>query len=312
MIAKKDELVNVIIALLSENYSGIDDMIWIFLPAFNEEKALPRLLAQVDETFRLKGEPYRLVVVNDGSTDSTPQLLESFAGKLPLDVVTHPINRGLGETERDGFEFVAAHCRPEDVIVRLEGDDTHDPKYIFTMIEKLQSGYDVVNTSRFQPGGGQLGVKRYHAVVSWLANQFMRVMFHIPGIRDYSCGFRVYRASVIQDALRIFGNYLIQLRGLGFTSTLEILVKLNMMGCKFAEVPFVLRYDQKKSSSKMVGSITTFGYFAMALLYHWPFGGWKRQYRGLGKLYHQDSERAVKTYQLDGPHRRRTVSRISF
>src|SRR5438874_11082078 len=105
-------------------------MIWALLPAFNEAVSLPKLLSSIDATMKKHGENYRIVVVNDGSRDESAEILSSLAATLPLDVVTHSINRGLGETERDGFEYVATHCAPDDVIVRVEGDDTHDPEYI--------------------------------------------------------------------------------------------------------------------------------------------------------------------------------------
>lgn len=286
-------------------------MIWIILPAFNEEASLPKLLPSLDATLRRHGSNYRIVVIDDGSRDSSSDILAELKKTLPLDVVTHSINRGLGETERDGFEYVAAHSARGDVVVRVEGDDTHDPEYIFGLISKLDEGYDVVNTSRFQPGGGQLGVSGYRAFISRCANLFMKVVFPIPNVHDFSCGFRAYRASVIQDAVRIYGDSFIQLRGLGFTSTLEMIVKMHLLGCRCAEVPFVLRYDQKQSPSKMVGSITTIGYLLMAFLYHWPFGGWRRQYRDLPSLYRENPEAAVERYQLSAL-RRRPVSRISF
>ena len=286
-------------------------MIWIFLPAYNEETALPRLLPKIDRALRGYNQSYHIVVVDDGSTDRTGAILAEYAQSLPLSVVTHPINRGLGEAERDGFEYIAAHCDPDDIIVRVESDDTHEPKFIFSLLEKLDEGYDVVNTSRFQPGGGQEGVDSSRATISRAANLFMQVVFRIPGTRDYSCGFRAYRARVIQDAIRIYGDNFIQLRGLGFTSTLEMIVKLHLLGCRFAEVPFVLRYDQKKSSSKMVASLTTLGYLIMAVLYYWPRGGWLSQYRGLHKLYRQDPGQAVERYKLQSL-RQRPVSRISL
>jgi len=272
-------------------------VIWIVLPAYNEEQALPKLLPKLDAALRQHREEYRIVVVNDGSSDRTPEILEQFEATLPLAVITHPLNRGLGETERDGFEYVATHCAPDDVIVRVEGDDTHDPEYIFVLLEKLKSGFDVVNTSRFQRGGAQRGVDGYRAFISRCANLFMKTMFPIKGLHDYSCGFRAYRARVIVDAVRVFADDFVQLRGMGFTSTLEMVVKLNLLGCRFAEVPFVLRYDRKESLSKMVGSITTLGYLLMAFLYHWPFGGWRSRYRGLADLYRRDPEAAVAKFQ---------------
>src|ERR1019366_10362422 len=87
--------------------------------------------------------------------------------------------------------------------------------------------------------------------------------------------YRAYRASLIKDAIGVYGNDFIQLKGLGFTCTLEKLVKLKLLGARFAEAPFVLRYDQKVSESKMVSSITTLGYLVMTIMYHWPWGGWR-------------------------------------
>jgi dolichol-phosphate mannosyltransferase len=286
-------------------------MIWIVLPAYNEEASLPKLLPKLDERLRNANIAYRLVVVDDGSSDETPRILADFLARLPMDVVPHPINRGLGETERDGFEFAAARCAPDDIVVRIEGDDTHGPEYVEAILARLGEGYDVVNTSRFQDEGGQLGVDGYRAFISRCANLFMQMLFRIPNVRDYSCGYRGYRAHVLQDAIRIFGNDFIQLRGMGFTSTLEIIVKLHILGCRFAEVPFVLRYDQKGSPSKMVGSLTTVGYLIMAFLYHWPFGGWRRQYKGLRQLYRHDRSEAVRRFERRALPRR-PMSQISL
>jgi len=269
-------------------------MIWVFIPAFNEENGILTLLEKV--TAGLQGRDYKVVVVDDGSSDKTPLLLREVSHKYPLQVVTHPINRGLGETERDGFEYIAAHSKHDDIIVRVEGDNTHEPEYILDLIAKINQGYDVVNTSRFRPGGGQLGLDFQRKFISRCANLFMQTVFNIKGVRDYSCGFRAYRAGVIQDAIALYGNNFIQLKGVGFTSTLEILVKLKLLGCKFAEVPFVLRYDLKQGKSKMVGSITTVGYLLLGLFYHWPFGGWKSSYRKMGKMYLQDREAAVQKF----------------
>ena len=102
----------------------------------------------------------------------------------------------------------------------------------------------------------------------------MKFFFPIKGIREYSCGFRAYRASIIQEAISHYKNDFIQLKGLGFTCTLEKVIKLKLIGARFAEVPFILHYDQKLSDSKMVSNITTLGYMVMVLIYYWPFGGW--------------------------------------
>ena len=270
--------------------------VWIILPAFNEEKSIPLLFPKIKDAFEKKRLKYEIIVIDDGSTDATRDVLCSIKNDYPLTVVSHVMNRGLGETERNAFEFVALNAADDDIAIRFDCDDTHEPQYMISMIEKLNEGYDVVNSSRFQPGGAQKGVNAYRAFISYAANIFMKIMFNIKGVKDYSCGYRAYRARVLKDAVLIFGNGFIQLKGLGFTSTLETIVKLKLLGCRFAEVPFIHRYDQKASDSKMVSSITTLGYLTMALLYHWPFGGWRPFYKHLPGIYRESPENAFKKF----------------
>lgn len=250
-------------------------MILILLPAYNEEASLPPLMAKLETTLGEIGEEYKIVVCNDGSKDNTQSVLEKYTQTLPLEIIEHKINRGLGESSRDLFERAAEITRSGDVIVRLDCDDTHEPEFIPRIIEKVRNGYDVVIASRFEAGGGQKGVNAYRAFISRGANLFMKVFFPISGLKEYSCGFRGYRAEKIKEAISFYGNNFIQLKGLGFTCTLEKLVKLKLINARFGEVPFVLRYDQKQGVSKMVGSVTTLGYIVMTLLYHWPWGGWR-------------------------------------
>jgi dolichol-phosphate mannosyltransferase len=258
-------------------------MIIVLLPAYNEEESIRSLLTKIHATLSQEGLEHRMIVCNDGSRDRTAEILAECQTSMPLEVLTHRRNRGLGETARDLFERAVDICQPDDVIVRLDCDDTHEPQYLLALIRKLDEGYDVSIASRFLDGGGQRGVSPFRAFISSCANLFMKVIFPIRGLREYSCGFRAYRAGLIQQAIATFGNNFIQLKGLGFTCTLEKLVKLKLLGARFAEVPFVLRYDNKLSSSKMVSSVTTLGYMVMAVCYHWPWGGWRTHYRDKAK-----------------------------
>lgn len=261
-------------------------MNYILLPAYNEENSLEYLLPKIDKVFTEElQQEYRLIICNDGSHDQTAARIEEFRKTLPIEVITHKINRGLGETSRDLFERAAELVDDDDVIIRMDCDDTHDPVFIHGLLEKLGEGYDVVIASRFVEGGGQQGLDSYRTNISLMANKFMKFFFPIPGLKEYSSGYRAYRGKAIKQAVATYGNNFIQLKGLGFTCTLEKLVKLKLLGAKFGESPFVLKYDQKRSPSKMVTSITTFGYFSLALLYHWPWGGWRFQYKNIQKLH---------------------------
>lgn len=258
-------------------------MILILLPAYNEENSLPQLIPKLKISLQIMSEDYRILVCNDGSTDKTQSILETYSQDMPIEIIRHKINRGLGESSRDLFERAAEITESGDFIVRLDCDDTHEPEFIPVIIEKLRSGCDVVIASRFEPGGGQMGVSSYRAVISRCANLFMKVFFPISGLKEYSCGFRGYRADKVKEAIKFYGNNFIQLKGLGFTCTLEKLVKLKLIDARFGEIPFMLRYDQKQSASKMVSSITTLGYLVMTLLYHWPWGGWRTTIRSKHK-----------------------------
>ncbi len=249
-------------------------MIYLLLPAYNEEESLPLLIPKIDRLFRSIKREYRFIVCDDGSKDKTALILKELSAGYPMEVLSHKINRGLGETSRDLFERAAELTKSDDLIIRMDCDNTHEPAFICHMLSKVEEGYDVVIASRFQKGGGQIGLNSYKAFISFCANIFMKIFFPIKGVWEYSCGFRVYRAEIIKRAIEYFGNQFILLKGLGFTCTLEKLVKLRMLNARFTEIPFVLRYDQKRSQSKMVGSITTFGYFILVILYYWPWGGW--------------------------------------
>lgn len=254
-------------------------MIFILLPTYNEEASIDELFSKIKEFMASRGGEYKIIVCNDGSSDKTLEKLTYYQQTLPIEIITHKINRGLGETSRDLFERAAEISSPDDIIIRLDCDCTHEPKHFGKLLDKINEGYDVVTTSRFAKGGGQRGISSYRAFISFCATIYMRLLLPIPGIKEYTCGFRAYKASIIKKAIEYYGNSFIQLMGLGFTCTLEKIVKLNLLGAHFSEVPFILRYDKKKSSSKMVSSITTLGYFLMAFLYHWPWGGWRSQYK---------------------------------
>ena len=274
-------------------------MILIVLPAYNEAPCIGTLLSKIKAVMETSNLDYRVLVVNDGSHDSTLAVVREYADQVPMEVLRHRINRGLWETVRDGFEWAAEHCKPDDVIVRMDADDTHDPKYIPAMVAKIHAGYAVVIASRFQPGGGAEGLDAYRAFVSRCANLVMKLFFPIEGVREYSCGYRAYRAEIVQDAMRIFGNAFIDLKGVGFTCTLEKLIKFRMMGARFAEIPFVLRYDQKLSQSKMLSSITTLGYLVLILKYIYPWGETGKRWQRMIRELREQKRKAIATVMAD-------------
>jgi len=275
-------------------------LIYILLPAYNEELSIGNLFPKLQDFFEntLKSE-YKIIICDDGSKDKTLEKIKEFENKIPIVVLSHKINRGLGETIRDLFEYAAEVSNPDDILIRLDCDDTHDPMFIKGMIDQINNGYDVVIASRFVKGGGQEGLDAYRTYISLAANKFMKIFFNVKGLKEYSSGFRAYRAEIIHKCISFYGNNFIQLKGLGFTCTLEKIVKLKIIGAKIGEAPFVLKYHLKQSPSKMVSSLTTMGYLTLAFIYHWPFGGWRRGYKELAKEFNKNWQKGKISIQTE-------------
>lgn len=201
----------------------------------------------------------RVIVVDDGSTDGTGAILEQLSAEfekhadapLSIAIITHPENRGLGRAIMTGLRAAAAAAESrDDIIVCMDADNTHSPAYIPQMAEKIwREGCDIVIASRYQPGSKEIGVPPFRLLLSRSARYVFQAILRLPGVHDYTCGYRAYRASLIADALAKHGDNLIQREG--FACTDELLVRLSKMTTHITEIPFTLRYDQKRSRSKL-------------------------------------------------------------
>ena len=220
------------------------------LPAYNEAANLPGLLARWREVLEASGAPYRIVVVDDGSSDETPELLARLAATQPFEVVTHACNQGLGRTITDALATAAHAADPDDLIVTMDADGTHPPELFPRMADKLAvEGVDVVIASRYQPGARVVGLSLLRRVATRVAGVLYRLLLPIPRVRDYTCGYRAYRAGCLQEAFARGSQALCA--ETSFACMAEILLNLARYGARCAEVPLVLRYDAKRGKSKM-------------------------------------------------------------
>jgi dolichol-phosphate mannosyltransferase len=219
------------------------------LPVFNEASNLPKFLDRVDRDLANESVVYRVVAVDDGSTDDSLRVLSDLHHKLPLDVVRHGVNKGLGKAIESGLMRALEIAEPDEIIVTMDADDTHLPALIPAMIDRLNSGADVVIASRFRRGARCLGVPLYRRFVSSGASWLFRFLFPTRGVRDFTCGFRAYRVPVLQKALEQHGEKLFEFEG--FHCMVDLLLKLRKSGARFAEVPIILRYDRKEGPPKM-------------------------------------------------------------
>lgn len=228
------------------------------IPAYNERRALPALLARAATVPQLA----RIVVVDDGSSDGTADLAASWAGPPPVEVIRHAVNQGLGAAMRTGFTALAASPLDDaDIVVTMDGDNTHDPAIIPSMREAVLAGADVVVASRYCPGGRELGLSWRRRVLSRGASSLLATLRPVRGVRDYSCGYRAYRLGILRRALAAYGQDLIQTAG--FACMAEILLRLDGIGAHCVEVPLELHYERKEGPSKMRVARTISGYLQL-------------------------------------------------
>jgi len=230
-------------------------MVIITLPAYNEEATLATLLERIRESMDENAIEYRVIVVNDGSTDATGEIVDSLRATMPVTRIDHPVNRGLGEAIRTGLLAAIEGAKERDIIVTMDSDNTHTPGLIARMVRGIREGNDVVIASRFQPGAHVRGVPFYRRVLSRAGSLLFRIAFPTPGIRDFTCGYRAYRAGAVQEAFEAYGAEFVA--ETGFSCMVDILLKLRRLGAIMSEVPLVLRYDMKYGVSKMLVVRTT-------------------------------------------------------
>jgi dolichol-phosphate mannosyltransferase len=224
--------------------------LYIVLPAYNEEANIGRLLDNISCCLADAGiDNYEIVAVNDGSTDRTAEILDEYRQKMPLRVVLHESNKGLGRTIRDGLKSASEAAAGNDIIITMDADDTHTPGLIYRMVNTIREGYDVVIASRYRKGARVYGLSCGRQLLSLIASYIFRLLLPIKGVKDFTCGYRAYRARVLKEAFAKYGDRFIDQQG--FQAMVDIILRLRSMNVIFGEVPFILRYDMKRGASKM-------------------------------------------------------------
>jgi dolichol-phosphate mannosyltransferase len=223
--------------------------VWIALPAFNEEKSLPPLLNSIRAALEPAGIDYGVIVVDDGSPDATARIAREAAARGPVELIMHVKNQGLAAAIRTGLGAAVARSGPNDVIVTMDCDDTHPPRLIPQMLDVINDGRDVVIASRFQPGAKVIGVPTSRMDYTIGAKWRFKTLFPINGVRDYTCGYRAYRADAIRQAAQMYGDRLIT--ETGFSCMADLLLKLRKLPLEMSEIPLELRYDRRGGASKM-------------------------------------------------------------
>jgi dolichol-phosphate mannosyltransferase len=212
------------------------------LPTYNEAENLPLM---IEALLALNLPKFHILVVDDNSPDGTGQLAEQFAQQHrdQVSVLHRTEKNGLGPAYKAGVK--RAIQEGAEVIVQMDTDFSHPPRYLPGLLAKLDEGYDMIVGSRYARGGGvdeSWGIHR--KLLSWFANRvYVRTLLNIP-VNDATSGFRAWTSDSLIgiDLDRIMAN--------GYVFQVEITYVAHMLGYKMGEVPIYFP-DRQRGDSKM-------------------------------------------------------------
>ena len=190
----------------------------IILPVFNEEKTIGHVIRKL----LLLSVQKEIIVINDGSTDSTPNILKEFRGNNSLKILEHKKNRGKGAAIRTGIK----EAQGEFLIIQdadLEYDPQEYPKLIAPIIDGKA---DAVYGSRFLGEGPH----RVHLFWHYVGNRFLTIlsnMFTNLNLTDMETCYKVFKTDIIKK---------IELKEKGFGIEPEITAKISKAKCRVYEV----------------------------------------------------------------------------
>jgi glycosyltransferase involved in cell wall biosynthesis len=202
-----------------------------------------------------------VVLVDDGSTDQTPQLARHLSEGLDLTVLTHDTNRGPGNAFGTAFAHLASRVRSDDVVVTMEGDNTSRIELIAAMLRRSEEGFDAVFASPYMYGGGILHTRPTRVILSHVANAFVKEFLGVHGLLTVSSFFRLYRGASLRRLQECYGERVIERDG--FESMIELVMKMMYLRLSISELPMVLDTTLRAGPSKLNTRRTVLGYMAL-------------------------------------------------
>lgn len=224
-------------------------MKYFVLPIYNEENNIFKLIVEIRSL--MQGQPFKILAVNDGSSDSSAKILEELQGP-DLQVVGSLLNMNIGAVFSLAIDAVLGDSsHPDDIMVILESDQTSSVSLVKDLMDGIEKkDLDLVVASRYRPNGGYRNFPFSRRIFSYSANLLLKKLFPLKAIADYTIFFRAYRVGVFKNLVACFGpSGVIQSKG--FIANSELLIKYALFTDRLGEVPFVYDYGKKVGKSKM-------------------------------------------------------------
>jgi len=236
-------------------------MIFVLLPVFNEEKNIEYVISDVSGVLTNLKENFLIVVVNDGSTDKTKEVLARISDAVPFKLINFKENKGINVVFKKGIMRICSEAKEDDILISMDCDRTHKAEAFRHLIEVIKEGSDIAIASRYHKKSKCLGLPFIRSFLSDGINWLLKMRFKLKGARDYTTFFRAYRIKILKKALDKYQDAFITQKG--FCAMAEILIKLNALGVDLKEVPLELRFDLRLGKSKMKVFDAILGYLKM-------------------------------------------------
>jgi glycosyltransferase involved in cell wall biosynthesis len=175
-------------------------MIYVCIPSYNEASTIGLLLWKIRAVFADFPREYQLLVLDDGSTDATGEVLEPYTRVLPLTLLRHPKRQGYAASVEVLLrKAVELTDRPKrDAAILMHADFTHTPQAIPDLVRRIESGADLVVTEGKLTGKAAPGYRLLRST----APLFFRGVVSVPDVRDLVSGFAIIRLIALRNALR--------------------------------------------------------------------------------------------------------------
>lgn len=209
----------------------------VVIPARDEEQCVAATVEHLHLELQMRNISHEIIVVDDGSTDGTWEVLTRLKERMPqLVPVKNPGPNGFGRAITRGLDHMTG-----DAVVIMMADGSDDPHDVVRYWNLLSEGYDCVFGSRFMHGGGVIDYPRFKLFINRLANRFIRTVFRIR-LNDSTNAFKAYRKTVIDGCRPIISPH--------FNITVELPLKAIVRGYSWTTTPITWR-NRRTGESKL-------------------------------------------------------------
>jgi len=213
---------------MTVEHSSPLQLLTVVIPARDEDGCICSTVQHLNLELRLQKVPHEIIVVDDGSSDHTWQLLQDLQKNLPeLKSIQNKGQNGFGRAIICGLDHMMG-----DAVVIMMADESDDCRDVVRYWQELNSGYDCVFGSRFIKGGGTIDYPWLKYVMNRLANYFLKMLFRIR-LNDTTNAFKAYRREVIDGCRPLIAPH--------FNLTMELPLKAIVRGFSWTVIPITWR-----------------------------------------------------------------------